>query len=342
MPKKGCHHRHKIVPEGEVTIKDFADKATQGGRTKKVLNKSQQVTTILIQDILSMDINDDDDDDVERKKCGIKRKRKNKEMMDSNHIYNDYHIDIWFLISEHIKPEDTGRFALICKKTEAVVCSARYWSNLYKRYYNSRIVLPERLKPDRMDRVGGLRARVICSLFYTCPTFSLRLSKPDRYNLNRLEKLQCIEMWYRTVKEGTWMFCYRFSNRINVRKPILLKNYSSDDDGDDDDNDVLDRLENFLAEHNNIFENRYEGQHLLIITSDRFIPFPEIRIEGGESKITLGMIRQPLSKDLRHTGLEMCFVDYKKTPVARSYYEKILDYRTINWWDPEFWIFSDL
>lgn len=37
----------------------------------------------------------------------------------------DYPIDIWFLLSEYIRPEDVGTFAALCTTSFEVVCSAR-------------------------------------------------------------------------------------------------------------------------------------------------------------------------------------------------------------------------
>jgi hypothetical protein len=49
----------------------------------------------------------------------------------------DYPLDIWFLISEHICPEDVSTFARICKSALHVVNTAKFWFHLYRRYkYN--------------------------------------------------------------------------------------------------------------------------------------------------------------------------------------------------------------
>jgi hypothetical protein len=46
----------------------------------------------------------------------------------------EYPIDIWFLISEHIHPEDVSTFARICKGALHVVTTAKFWFHLYRRY----------------------------------------------------------------------------------------------------------------------------------------------------------------------------------------------------------------
>lgn len=84
-----------------------------------------------------------------------------------------YPLDIWYLISEYIRPEDVGRFAGICKLSYAVVCSPKFWFSLYRRYvhiykrkHKSIACLPERLQPESMFRLYGLRTSVIRALFY--------------------------------------------------------------------------------------------------------------------------------------------------------------------------------
>jgi hypothetical protein len=46
----------------------------------------------------------------------------------------EYPLDIWFLISEHIRPEDVSTFARICKGALHVVGTAKFWFHLYRRY----------------------------------------------------------------------------------------------------------------------------------------------------------------------------------------------------------------
>ena len=301
-----------------MTINDFANSTIQRNRPKKVYS-----------DTLAMKIIDEDQydpDNTENSGCSKIDKTNNKELEDINHVYNDYHIDIWFLVSEYIRPEDTCRFALICQKTANVVCSGKYWMKLYRRFYSKRILaLPSKFRPDRMDRIGGLRAKVICSLFYTYASFIKRLTDPQRHHPTKLENLFLKQTWYKHVKQGVWIFYYRFSNKIKTRSPIVqMSNYDDDDD--------LYNLDSFVAHNNNIFTNRFEGQYLLMLTSERFIPFPDFH----NQEVSLALVRQPLSKDLRSTGLELTFTNYIKLTVAVARYDNVIEYKIFNWWDPEF------
>ena len=49
---------------------------------------------------------------------------------DSGH---EYPLDLWFLLGSYIEPDDISRFARICKGAHAVVHSAMFWHELYKR-----------------------------------------------------------------------------------------------------------------------------------------------------------------------------------------------------------------
>ena len=77
-----------------------------------------------------------------KKKLGLQKKKK---VVESESINDDsgidYPIDIWFLLSEYIPPEAVGKFAAICKTSLAVVSTAKFWFNLYKRYNNKTINL---------------------------------------------------------------------------------------------------------------------------------------------------------------------------------------------------------
>lgn len=46
----------------------------------------------------------------------------------------DYPLDIWFIISEYIKPEAIGKFACICRSSYYVTTTAKFWFHLYKTY----------------------------------------------------------------------------------------------------------------------------------------------------------------------------------------------------------------
>lgn len=124
---------------------------------------------------------------------------------------NSYPLDIWFLISKFIAPEDVGRFARICQATFEVTRSAEFWFHLYKRYYKPHNSIPSRLQPDQMKIRYGLRSCVIRSLFYTYPFFKIQSSNQSIHNFytpKDLLKRKCLSVWYEKSK-GMWIFYFK-------------------------------------------------------------------------------------------------------------------------------------
>lgn len=141
-----------------------------------------------------------------------KRNRRKNAIENEDHIYFDYPIDIWFLISEYIQPEDVKTFSLICLKTNLVISTAKFWFYLYRKHYNRHIELPSRLQPGCMVRLGELKACTIRSLFYTYPSFVNRLSSLRNQDYQNLIKLPCIGVWYK--QDGNdWLFYFKFKQR---------------------------------------------------------------------------------------------------------------------------------
>lgn len=73
---------------------------------------------------------DDEEDEPKRQR----RKKKTSSECSSTDGGSDYPLDVWYLISEYLDPEDIGLFAAICRTSQAVVNSAQFWFSLYKRY----------------------------------------------------------------------------------------------------------------------------------------------------------------------------------------------------------------
>ncbi|XP_068247824.1 transmembrane protein 183 [Palaemon carinicauda] len=150
---------------------------------------------------------DEIDDDEDEENFGIsssgevvgkvqkEKANKNCEVDDSQFI--EYPIDIWFLISEKIQPEDVGRFALICHATYYVVSTARFWFSLYRRCYSWTANLPECLTYHNMDDTRGLKPAVIRSLFYTYSPFCARVAKEEPLSGHpaRLIGALCVSQW---------------------------------------------------------------------------------------------------------------------------------------------------
>lgn len=241
-----------------MTINEFAN-------SNKIINRQKKGKPIIDQQNSQTDesttvftVENDDDDAIERCNTKLKSKRKSKissENFDPNHIYAQYAIDIWFLISKHIQPEDVCRFALICRQTAGICTSSSFWLNLYKKYYRDIDGLPTRLQPECMVRFGGLRACVIQTLFYTYKPFVDRLKVSLSQDFHCVVKRECVGNWTYRIKDH-WLFCYKLKQKIA-------------------DNSRLGRAERirksqkFLDIQRDIYQNSEEGCKILVVCIEK-------------------------------------------------------------------------
>lgn len=171
--------------------------------------------------------------------------------------YNYYHNDIWFVISKFICPEDVSCFARICKQTEYICTTATFWNNLYKRHYRDMDKMPDRLKPEYMLRLGGLRACVIRSLYFTYEPFLKRLPLLVQQDSCILEKRECVASWAIEIKDN-WHFCYKLKQKLRpgsraaISEQIKMKN-------------------SFLEVYQDIYQNTEENCKILVVITFEFI-----------------------------------------------------------------------
>lgn len=134
--------------------------------------------------------------------------------IEDSHVYNEFPNDIWFLISEHVRPEDVIRFALICKQTYAITTTMKFWRNLYRRYHSAAIELPVRLQLDCMARPGGIRACAIRSLFFTYPLFVDRLQSQSHQDFHILIKRHLVQVWYQQINAGKFYYFFKLKRKL--------------------------------------------------------------------------------------------------------------------------------
>ncbi|XP_037782252.1 transmembrane protein 183-like isoform X3 [Penaeus monodon] len=133
----------------------------------------------------------------------------------------DLPLDIWFLISEHIRPEDVGRFGAICYATFYVISTGRFWITLYKRHHRLISELPQELTIWNMERLRGLKANVIRALFYMYPPFHARIAgeKPLTADPTRLLRTQCVLQWHSKVG-SLYRYYFKFSKQMQNKKRL--------------------------------------------------------------------------------------------------------------------------
>ncbi|XP_045121032.1 transmembrane protein 183-like [Portunus trituberculatus] len=170
------------------------------------------------------DEQDDDDDDTiicngdggggggEEKEKGVltvkrdhkrRRRRVLERREEEEEGLTDYPLDLWFCISEYIRPEDVGRFASLCQATRYITTTVQFWLSMFRRYYQWTANLPDSLNYWNLDRrMRDVRVCVIRALFLMYAPFQARLAaeKPLSADPTQLLRAQCILQWHR--KDG--------------------------------------------------------------------------------------------------------------------------------------------
>lgn len=356
MPKKGNRKRLKFkvgdVCSESVTVADYADAdpaVVKSGRVKKaVANAVEKEVKLLcgleasqgaVDEVLSCassvtldalasgddaDPEEDVDNDskVARKKKN-KRRKENSESTDGE----EYPMDIWLVLSSYIRPEDVGRFSLICRNAWNVTCTAAFWTRLYRRHYRMDVILPIRLQPDSMSRMQCLRACVIRSLFHLYEPFSLRLSKiptlPESTPTTLINS-KCLLFWVKKVlgtrPEALWEFNFKFLKQHRHNKNGCAKS--------------LHMPKQYEDVHNNPDSDCY----VLQITTLNFIFTPVVM------GMTLNLFTISVSTDMRHHRVRLLFQD---SPVPRGkkkgdqggtqvVLDPVHSVRLMDWWHPQY------
>uniref|UniRef100_A0A0B7A6I5 Uncharacterized protein n=1 Tax=Arion vulgaris TaxID=1028688 RepID=A0A0B7A6I5_9EUPU len=240
MPKgnKQGKKRHGLLGISDITLHDFADcpRPQSCGRVKKyvastaavraitntssvqkVLDKEDEdlswfekdLENFVIEDPINEDEDESNDLQIIQANLDSKSKRSQKTTTSNGVTYPQ---DLWFLVSEYIQPEDIGIFCRICHGAHAVTLTATFWRRLYDRL-NVKVTdsLPSHFRPHSMERLHGLRARVIRSLFYLYSTLMPRVQGrgPMEDEPHCLKGHRCLLAWHQPATKG-WQFCFKF------------------------------------------------------------------------------------------------------------------------------------
>lgn len=305
----------------DVTLNDFANAPVQG---KGRIRKSHAIIQKLDERNWDSDIEEANSDSGTKSNDEKPRNRK-KTISETDHNgIKTYPIDVWHIISHYIKPEDVGRFAAICKGSNAVVNSPSFWFNLYKRYYKPVKEMPERLKPECMTRLYELKSCVIRALYYTYPPFASKFHS-DNKQLSTvgipnnsvqiytplLIKRKCLSVWSKEAGDvGSGWQCNFILKRENLAAIYSSRN--------------MPQKKDLFAMLDDISANKEEGCVLLQVKFKKFIVTP----------LVLGFTLTSITYD-RNT-LEMTFCsgmtsDYNRMTVKFSNVEEV---QAHNWWSP--------
>lgn len=232
--------------------------------------------------------------------------------------YSDYVIDIWYLVSEHVLPEDVCRFALICRKTAEVVQSAKFWHHLYRKYCNVYVEdLPRRLQPVNMVILRGLRACTIRSLFYTYPPFVRRISIATFADPHRITGRQLVFSWYRKNKTG-WSYYFKLRARLIPGSRAARSA-------------MMQELKTSLDYLKDTYMNTEEGCQILMVTTDNLHIIPQY-----QEPLFVRSLTQTLAQGMRTYMVRLQMANYCQRVVDEIVLAPVRQVRVLDWWTPEY------
>ncbi|XP_076013025.1 transmembrane protein 183A isoform X2 [Genypterus blacodes] len=359
MPKKGIRKRLKFkagdVCSESVTVSDYADAdpaVVKSGRVKKaVANAVEKEVKLLcgleasqgaVQEVLSsavsgtadtLDSSDDQDPEEENgNESKVRRKKKNKRRKECSESSDarDYPVDIWFLLSSYLRPEDVCRFALICRNAWTVTCTAAFWTRLYRRHYMIDMDLPFHLQPDSIDTMRSLKACVIRALFHMYVPFSSRMSKipalPESTPTTLLNS-KCLLLWDRKVvgtrQDAMWEFNFKFSKQVHSKNGRA--------------NGPAKTL-NTPCQYKDVHINPDSDCYVLQVTTLNYILTPVVM------GMTLSLFTINVSTDMRHHRVRLLFHDSPPQPGKKRgdqggtqvVLDPVHSVRLMDWWHPQY------
>ncbi|XP_065564844.1 transmembrane protein 183-like [Artemia franciscana] len=308
----------KTADCGEISLNDFANSKAHGSCSK--IKKTYVVMKPYVDELDWFDKDIDDfliDSDEEPPKPIVKKKKNKVSPYEYQREQgNTYPIDIWYILSYYISPEDVGRFALICKSSAAVINSMGFWRRLYKNHYDSKAQLPERLKPESMKRQYGLKTYVIRSLYHMYHPFREKIKvTPTHRSVEPyiLKGCLCTATWHRKLRTGNWEFFFK------LRRP-----------GFSDSN----KNRNLLEMLSDISYNSESGYRVLSIVCNTFILF-HCPVGQFVCDIKVGL------SGMMNQSIKIQFVPFRK--VKHSVNEglivelqPVVKYNVMHWWHPEY------
>ncbi|XP_063985980.1 transmembrane protein 183 [Diachasmimorpha longicaudata] len=306
--KKLTPRKKPSSSSGDVTINDFADSPGVHNRLRKAAAKNDTGSE---SEVLEEQM---------KKHSRSRRKNKAVERSEDDASGIDYPLDLWFLISEYIAPEAVGKFARICKSSNHVVKTAKFWFHLYKRFYKKTENLPERLTPACMVRPYGLRACVIRTLHFT---YFPSADRPGNHSYSEqgephsLIKRRCSLMWHKKGKTR-WYFYFKLKEINSSRVP--KKRITWDDEQRSDLTEMLE----------DVSMNSEDGCRILRVVCQKYSLVPLV------IGLILQTVKLDLSPGLGHHRLQLSFGTnfIPKTPTQVVVLSAVVDCKVLDWWHP--------
>ncbi|XP_018328838.1 transmembrane protein 183-like [Agrilus planipennis] len=323
-------HKLKNNSLADVTINDFANSVKPVYRPKKLVSNVISVLHTIEKekswdekeeydsnfDFISQENEDGTFSLVAKARTNSTSDNKNMKE-NTGHVYP---LDLWFLLSEYIRPEDISVFAAVCRHSYEVVKTVAFWRRLYDRFCKNAKNLPKVYQPDSINRVYGLKPTVIRALYCVYPPFVSRLlylNGITKNDPNLLKHKQCILQWHEKKKKD-WFYYFKLKDFI--KPPHCSQG-------------TYNHL-NLIKVLGDISANPDENCTVLQVRSTNFVAIPIVL------GLTLTSVSQPLSKGYCHHSLHLGFGSAIRSTTHNLQTENtcvidpVIDLKILNWWHP--------
>lgn len=236
-----------------------------------------------------------------------------------------YPIDLWIALSRHIKPEQIQTFAQICQATNAVVHTVQFWKNLYCRFCQDQSELPDGLKIETLERINGLRQRVIRALYYIYPSFITKITRtlPFEDEPHILAGHRCMLTWHEKVK-NVYNFNFKFKKEriYDINKLHYFREIADLRNG-----------------YKDLYFNCENDYYVLEVTCQTFLSV--LPVMG----LVLSNVYLKLSSDMRYHCLKLVFdTNIKGIPEGNRkgvedtviVLDPVLNLKIYPWWHPKY------
>jgi len=348
--KKGVTAR-QLLPDPDLPVANFVDSSEKRIRVRKsdlgYFKAVMAQTVHKADDDIPDDWFDRDEEDLvsEETKTVINTavELKPEIKIYTSEKYRMYPIDFWHLLSNYIKPEQVGSFALICRQSNAVVCSQSFWRKLYQDYFDpvSHGDLPTRLLPDSMSRPKGLIAGVIKMLHMTYQPFLERQTRqsqawPDPHCLTGN---LCTLNWSTKVAKKTVYYYFKFKDSL-LQSPRHKHNDTMEEMDSDEEYSIGDsqQTKQLLDDLSDIRYNTEEGCKTLQVTAASWSAIPPVlgqKLLGVTLSVSHGMRFHKL-KLLFGSPLTDCRRQAAQEEVAEVVIDSVCGMKVLNWWSPQY------
>ncbi|XP_055685990.1 transmembrane protein 183 [Lutzomyia longipalpis] len=307
MSKKAKDKNKKYQAASDFSLNDCANAAVPGVRKKKPFGDCNNTKKLIqLAEGEKLEEGTSEEFDGEEVPENVAEVAAAVELPEEDFI--DYSFDVWWLISEHIMPEDISRFSLICRKTATVVRMVKFWMHLYHRFYTPHIDLPAPLRPHKMAKQPNKRNAVIRTLFYTYSPFNLSVNRRAGRDPACLVGHRVASSWFvqQPGAKQQWIFIYTFKPRTGETNQR--------------------RKEANAQKKTNLEEN----SHVLLISTRQFRPLPHFHAHD----VFLKALTRPLATGFSEFALRMEFEDYKRSIVHTITYDSGVSVQVIDWFSP--------